>query len=146
MKKEDIIAGLKQAMERGESLEKAKLTFINAGYPVADVEDSANYLQLLISNKSINLNIDNQKINYSSQLENKKLPEIPKYGEKENQENILIQPAYNNQKTIPLMKQEIEKKTSNKTIKILIGIIVFLLIILGASYFFKDKIISFFNK
>ncbi|MCX6748845.1 MAG: hypothetical protein NT076_04540 [Candidatus Pacearchaeota archaeon] len=41
MQREEIISGIKQAVERGYSLEKAKASFINAGYSPQDVEDSA---------------------------------------------------------------------------------------------------------
>jgi hypothetical protein len=44
MTKEDIIAGLKQAIERGANLEQAKQSFINAGYSSEEVEDSARAL------------------------------------------------------------------------------------------------------
>ena len=41
MTKEDIIGGLKNALERGETLERAKSTFINAGYKEEEVEEAA---------------------------------------------------------------------------------------------------------
>ena len=41
MTKEEILAGLKQAIERGESLEQAKQSFINAGYNTREVEEAA---------------------------------------------------------------------------------------------------------
>ena len=42
--REDIIAGLKNALERGESLEKAVQSFINAGYNPAEVREAAESL------------------------------------------------------------------------------------------------------
>jgi hypothetical protein len=47
MAKEDIpgiIGGMKNALERGSSIEKAKESFITAGYDTADVEEAANSL------------------------------------------------------------------------------------------------------
>ncbi|MBU1136712.1 MAG: hypothetical protein ABIG37_03715 [Nanoarchaeota archaeon] len=44
MQKPEIVEGLKYAIEKGESIEKAKQSFINAGYELSDVEDSANVL------------------------------------------------------------------------------------------------------
>ncbi|MCU0642469.1 MAG: hypothetical protein MUF61_02735 [archaeon] len=41
MQKEDIIAGLKQALARGESKEEAVQSFVNAGYSAADINDAA---------------------------------------------------------------------------------------------------------
>lgn len=40
MVREDILTGLKNAVERGESLEQAKESLINAGYPRKEVEDA----------------------------------------------------------------------------------------------------------
>ena len=45
MEKLEVIGGLKNAIERGYSLEKAKQSFLNAGYNPRDVEDSANSLK-----------------------------------------------------------------------------------------------------
>ena len=44
MVRRDIIAGLKNAVERGESLEKAKQSFISAGYPPAEVEAASRFV------------------------------------------------------------------------------------------------------
>ena len=41
MVREDIISSLRNAVERGESLEKAKQSLRNAGYDSAEVEQSA---------------------------------------------------------------------------------------------------------
>jgi len=42
--REDIIAGLKNAFERGESMEKAVQAFISAGYNQVEVEEAAKSL------------------------------------------------------------------------------------------------------
>ena len=44
MPKEEIIGGLKNALERGETLERAKSTFINAGYNKDEVEEAAKFV------------------------------------------------------------------------------------------------------
>jgi len=41
MTKEEMIAGLRNAVSRGESLENAKLSLVNAGYIYSDVEEAA---------------------------------------------------------------------------------------------------------
>ena len=38
---DEIIGGLISALSRGESLEKAMMTFYNAGYEKEEIEDSA---------------------------------------------------------------------------------------------------------
>ena len=49
MEKPELIAGLKQALERGYSLEQAMQSFKNAGYGSRDVEDSARSLRGVLS-------------------------------------------------------------------------------------------------
>ncbi len=41
MVKQELIAGLKNAVERGTDLERAKHSFISAGYPPEEVEEAA---------------------------------------------------------------------------------------------------------
>jgi hypothetical protein len=41
---EEIFGGLKVAIERGESLKKAMMTFYNAGYKKEEIEEAAQYL------------------------------------------------------------------------------------------------------
>lgn len=41
---EEIVAGLRNAVERGESVEQAKQSFFNAGYPENDVNEAASTL------------------------------------------------------------------------------------------------------
>lgn len=41
MPREDIVAGLKNALERGEPMQKAMASFINAGYTPAEVEEAS---------------------------------------------------------------------------------------------------------
>src|SRR3989344_4686082 len=45
MRKEEIIQGLKNAIERGSDLEQAKQSFINAGYDEREINDAAASLQ-----------------------------------------------------------------------------------------------------
>ncbi|MEK6820762.1 MAG: hypothetical protein AABX71_03560, partial [Nanoarchaeota archaeon] len=39
--RQEILAGIRNALEKGESLEQAKASFINAGYGRRDVEEAA---------------------------------------------------------------------------------------------------------
>ena len=51
----DILTALKNAIEHGESLEKAARSFINAGYSASEVREAVSYLtsssSMLISRK-----------------------------------------------------------------------------------------------
>ncbi len=42
--KEEIIGGLRNALDRGESIEKAMQSFINAGYSAAEVREAAGMI------------------------------------------------------------------------------------------------------
>ena len=44
MTSEEIIAGFKNALERGESVEEAKHSFLNAGYSASEVEQAVQEL------------------------------------------------------------------------------------------------------
>ncbi len=41
----EILGGLKHALNRGESLEKAMLSFYNAGYTKEEIEEVAKFIQ-----------------------------------------------------------------------------------------------------
>ena len=53
-----ILGGLKNAIERGESIEKAKSTFLNAGYDSNDLEEAVG----LLSSKEIKEEKKNAKV------------------------------------------------------------------------------------
>jgi len=44
MVRQDIVAGLKNALDRGYSFEGAKQSLLNAGYSAEDVEEAGNYI------------------------------------------------------------------------------------------------------
>jgi len=45
MVREDIVGGLKNAVERGDSLQEAKNSFLSAGYSQKDIEEAADSLE-----------------------------------------------------------------------------------------------------
>ena len=45
MVNQDILGGLKSALERGESLKQAMMTFYNAGYRKEEIEEAARALK-----------------------------------------------------------------------------------------------------
>jgi len=151
MEREDIIAGLKQAVSRGESLEKAKLSFINAGYPEKDVEDSANAIKNSVSSIEINL----PTIQTPNQKARQELPKIPRYDsvkiQQPVQKPIQLNPYPIPQPTQNIQQQITKTEKSNKKIIILSIILLILLAALGFSIFLmKNKGINldflFFRK
>ena len=181
MEKEDIISGLKQALSRGDSLERAKQSFVNAGYPLRDVEDSVNFLTNSVSSLTTT-NLPNIQTPYPKATQN--LPNIPKYNPvkqapqkqftiqapqpqiqqtpQQKQIQPPIQAPIQHQNKIPTYLPNIPQQTqspqedtsqapekqqsSNKLIIVLVIILVILLGVLGASLFFKDKILAFLGK
>lgn len=58
MVKEGLVAGLKNAVERGENLERAKYSFISAGYSKEEVEEAARSVQggsVLVQEKKLTM-------------------------------------------------------------------------------------------
>ena len=45
MPNQEILGGLKHALNRGESLEKAMISFYNAGYRKEEIEEAARFIQ-----------------------------------------------------------------------------------------------------
>lgn len=52
MVREDILGGLKNALERGETLQEAKDSFISAGYSKSDVEEASLILEKVQTKKA----------------------------------------------------------------------------------------------
>lgn len=119
--KEDLISGLKNAIERGFSLESAVKSFLNAGYNAQEVRDAAEHLSHGASS-----------LVYS---EINREHATPEQTNPVSSDNTPIAP--------PL---EVKKKSKH----ILIIILSIILAILGAGIlsilFFKDEIISFFSE
>lgn len=51
MVRQDILGGLRNALERGESLEEAKNIFISTGYNAAEIEEAAKILSEKVAGK-----------------------------------------------------------------------------------------------
>lgn len=122
--KEDIIGGIKNALERGETIDKAIQTFVNAGYSPDEVRDAA----AMISQGSLSVSLAMPEI---------KLPSAPPMPIPKNE----TQQA--NSAPMQIQINPEQKKHSNK---LLIGIIIFLLVFTGALVslmLFSDKILTF---
>lgn len=75
----ELIGGLKNALEKGENLENAKQSFINAGYKKEDVEKASHQVhQAYSSTEQVQKHPEKQQ----PQKEQNKLPEQPKKSNK----------------------------------------------------------------
>ena len=118
MPKEEIIAGLKQAVSRGSTLGKAKQSFINAGYNPEEVEEAASFLGTGTITKYTQFQKPQQK----------------------------IQSQETKQKPTPLPQtQTAKQQKSRKFKKALIIFILFLIIVVlaGMFFLFKDELLGF---
>ena len=76
MTKEDIIGGLLLAVQKGESLEQAMLSFFNAGYKRGEIEMAAKEVQILPDfPKQTQKSQDQPKVSLNPPQKLKKLPQ-----------------------------------------------------------------------
>ncbi len=73
MNKEDLVSAIKNALERGETIEEAKLSLMNAGYNQEDIEKATKIIEKLKAKKEF---VPRPKIKEQEQEEPEKL-EIP---------------------------------------------------------------------
>lgn len=115
--KEEIISGLKNALERGSSLEKAIQSFINAGYNPSEVREAGEYIgsgSVLISSQS---NQQNPPQTKTQTLQ-----------------------SYPNPPPTPSTLPPVERKDSRKLLIIFAIILFIIAIILVSLILFKDKL------
>lgn len=120
MVRQDIVVGLRNALERGSSMEQAKQSLINAGYSTGDITEAANFLTGGLGDQPLE-NPETSALNQQPQSSIQKNQAIPK--------NQALEPK----KKFPLMLVS------------LITILVLLLATLVASIFFRESLITFFE-
>ncbi len=132
--KPEIVAGLKNAVERGYPLQQAIQSFINSGYNRQDVLDSANIINASVISKMPATPAEAIK------------PEAPE------SINALPHPSTqqpNQQPYQQLKKQppQLQNKKSNfGWIILLTGLLVILLGVLALFLFAKEQVLEFFVK
>jgi len=104
-----IAGGLKNALERGDSLEKAKATFINAGYSKEEVDQAASHISAPAEARSAIKETEKEKTAQKTE-EAKKTEGIQ-------------------EKLLPVLKPKKKKRSFIKTLLITVAVIVFLLIL-----------------
>ena len=84
----EIIGGLRNALERGESLDRAMQSFINAGYSSNEVRAAANIFRQGTASEIISAAEPNQISQNESKLP--KLPDVNNKNKKSNKKLILL--------------------------------------------------------
>lgn len=137
--KPEFIAGLKNAVERGYSLELAIQSFVNSGYNRQDVLDSARTIDNSIISK-----IPFNPLEFLPKQQNQPAiqPRIqPQLQPQQIQVRQTQQPAIQQQ-----IAQAEKKKSKLGWIILLSGLLIILLGVLIGFIFFKDNIISLLTK
>ncbi len=116
MANEEIVSGLKNAIERGFSLDSAVRSFINAGYNPSEVQQAASMIS-----SGVSTIMPIQQDYYETNIDSKS--QTP--------------PS-------PIYQPRVKNKGRTWVVVLLSVILILLLIGLAAIIFFKDKIISFF--
>lgn len=112
---ENILNGLKLALAKGETLQKAMMTFYNAGYVKAEIEEAAAELQALQSQGQVFENSTNMYYSPSKSQQT-----VSNYGEKIN-------------------------TSKKKTMIIILIVLFLILLLLAGIIFFKDQVLSIFS-
>lgn len=155
---DEILGGLRNALERGDTLQKAMMTFYNAGYKKEEIEEAARFLSqnpipVSPSPSSISPSpTPATKIGLLQKKEQKPIiPVVPPQVPSASPMNKQIVSDYEAPAPQPSQVQQNvsgygEKKSSDKVlITVLITILVLLFGILGAIFLFKNEIINFFS-
>ncbi len=125
MVKEEIVEGLKSALARGESLEKAMESFYNAGYEREEIEDAARSLQS--DNEEKNQDIEDAE------------------GPNNTPDNTDANTPVPSQK---VSRYEYSEPWSTKRKIFLILVITLMIIIIGAivgMFLFRDELMNYLN-
>lgn len=142
MNVENIKEGLKIAITKGESLQQAMQSFYNAGYPQEEIQQAA----ALISQEGFT--------QVSQPVENQQYPTYQEtYQPNQNQYSpdqiYNSQPQQQNQQSQNIQKVssygEKEEDPRKTMIIVVTSLLVFLGLILGGLFLFREQVISFFE-
>jgi hypothetical protein len=130
MVRQDIVAALKNALERGERIDFARRSLINAGYSLSEVQEAESYLTggAVIPQQPV---YDSGNSTSNSQSENI-------------QEDSSNQETNSNYKPLPHSPQI--KPKNNAALAGMILLIILLLLLLGGvilGFIFRDSLFSF---
>jgi hypothetical protein len=132
MVKEELVEGLRMAVSRGESLEKAMTSFYNAGYQKTDIEQAA---AAMVQSPSFV-----QTAQQPQQFPQKNIPPKPVIGQPK--------PLIPSVSTSVQGVSDYGKKPNKKGLAITIVLSILLLLLLGvlaAVILFKEELSNFFS-
>ena len=160
MVKEEIVAGLKFAIAKGESLERAMTTFYNSGYSKPDVEEAASSLGFTHPSQP-----QTQAVPQVSPAQQTQQPKQPQPETESKSDFHVPQPIHPHeepqipQTLYPMLDQSKsvvqkvsgyggERPPSPMSSIVIFTLVFFLLVFVGvliAAFLFKDELSGFFN-
>lgn len=155
MVSQDILGGLKVALAKGKPLEETMQAFYNAGYPKEEIEEAARMLNqqpFPQQSQAQQLIKKNMPIQPSPQL--KPTPQLPPPVQQQaimQPKPIVKQPSFQPLSQRPVQRQVVSSydhkpSTFDPITVILVIILLVLLGVLTAVFFYKDQLISFLNQ
>lgn len=138
---EEIISGLRNALERGFSLDDAVQSFINAGYNASEVREAAGSLSEGASTL-VSPTVQSQRPQAHSLPALKSLP--PKVEFKQSFPALTAQPPQEGQ----IFRKPSQKSNSGKT-KLVILLVLILMVLIGGIILlllFKEQVVSALSK
>jgi ATP-dependent Zn protease len=163
MVKEELVEGIRLALSKGETLDKAMMTFFNAGYPKEEIEEAAKYAQsdqlysqfqmqlqqtaarqTTIKKTTIQANTTSSQQTTQSSIQNTQ-PTSQQLSQQQltttTSQQLFQQPI-----VVQRVSEYGSKKKSGKGLTIFLFVLLFLLIgFLVFIFLFREKIISFFS-
>jgi len=159
MVREDILGGLRSALNRGESIKQAALSFLNAGYKQEEIDEAARVLEAERAQQPVQQppiqpwQVQQPQSQPTTQVQQPKVVQkVSAYGQPA-QPIQPIQPPPIQQPVPPVSVpqrvsaygQAPEKPKGKAVVFILVALLLVLLGILAAVFFFKNEIMNFFN-
>jgi len=142
MVNEEILGGLRSALNRGESLKKAMMSFYDAGYKKEDIEVAARVLQEEKFGQSIR---QTQPTGQPVQQAKKIQQAQPAQQIKSGPETVSQQPIRTVQR-VSNYEQENFNPGREWLLFVMIALLLVLVGILAAVFLFKEELTEFFNK
>lgn len=144
MVNEEILGGLRSALERGESLKKAINTLSNSGYKKEEIEEAAKALteQVIESPMLSATNIAPISPKIQQPIFTQPVQKVSAYGEQTQQ--VIQQPFLAQPQRVS--NYGVESSREKAIIFVLISLLVFLIGLLITIFLFKQQLINFFSR
>jgi len=164
MVSEEIITALRNAIERGEDLQRAINVLINSGYNARDVQEASNFvgsgtIRNLQPRSDEHLTMPSEKsyfsnnpVTYSNQVQNQNIQQSFKQESSQIKQEV-SRDMFTKTESKPTgpLSEDISKISPRKeresyTVEIVLILVLLILIgVLVSTFLFKDKILSFFQ-